>query len=354
VQISPEWQGVIDAILADPGVTVVIGHTDVGKTTFCLQLINAAVRVRVPVSLVDADIGQSEVGPPGTIGMAVAEREVDSLDQLSPKKLYFVGSTSPVGHLLPQVVGVKRLVDEALSHTRLVLVDTTGLVRGLIGRRLKTYKIDLLQPRHLVGIQKQGEVDYLLTAFSKSRGLVIHRLPAPAQAARKPQEYRASRRRAMFYRAFHDAEGHILNLDLVVCRNTYFTTGKPVGWRYVREIEDLLGLRVLHAEAIGQGLYVIIDGQPDRRREDLVMERYNTREVTFVPASAFQHVLLGLSDASGFCLDVALLHAIDFKQRYMFVLSRIKTVSPVRVVQFGSMRVRPDGTELGRIRPGEI
>jgi len=355
VQISPEWEPVINAVIADPGITVVVGTTDAGKTTFCHELLNASARAGVPAALIDSDMGQSEIGPPGTIGLALPDGEVNSLKDLPARRLYFVGSTSPVGHLLPTVVGTKRLAEEAIRKDRkLIVVDTTGLVRGAIGWRLKTYKIDILQPRHLIGIQRTDDVEHILAGFAKSQNTRIHRVPVSAQAGRKPQEYRATRRRTMFFEAFHSAQGHILHLDQVVCRNTSFTAGRPLGWRYVRDIEEMLSTRVLHAEAVARGLYVVTEGQPDRRGAGLLAEHYGTRDISIVPAAAFQHVLLGLSDATGLCIDIGLLHAVDFKQRYMFILSRIPTISPVRIVQFGSMRVSPDGIELGRIRPGEI
>lgn len=355
MQISPEWQPAIDEILAEPGIAVVVGAPDSGKTTFCLQLLNAAVRSDVPAAIVDSDIGQSDIGPPGTIGLAHIHEQVEELDRLTPQKLYFVGSTTPVSHLMPTVVGTKRLVDRAQSQgAKLIVVDTTGLVRGIIGRRLKTFKIDLLQPRYLVGIQMSNEVEYLFNTFSKNEGLSIHQLKTTSDAVRKPQQYRATRRRAMFYQTFNTAEGHILRMDEIVCRNTFFGTGRPVQWRYVKEMEGILNQKLLHAESIGRGLYIVTEGQPDTRSTNTLMERYNTREISIVPASAFQNILLGLSDSSGMCMDVGLLQAVDFKQRYMFVLSKIKTMSPVKIVQFGSMRVKPDGTELGTIRAGEI
>lgn len=355
MQISSEWQPTIEAILADPGIVVVIGATDTGKTTFCLLLLNASAALNVPADFVDSDIGQSVVGPPGTIGLATAETQVDSFDELKHRKLYFIGATTPVGHLLPTVVGVKRLVEVAqASGDRLIVVDTTGMVRGTIARRLKTFKVDALQPRHIVGIQKSNEIEHLLALFRNNRGVMIHRLSPTPQVKKKPQEYRASRRRSLFYEAFHNAQGHIIHLDQIVCRNTFFGTGNRMPWRHVKTIEEFLGVRVLHAESVGRGIYAVTETQPSSAGQSLVMEHYNTREVSIVPAQAFKNVILGLSDSSGLCMDVGLLHAIDFKQRYMFVLSRIKTITPVRIVQFGSMRVRSDGTELGRVEPGEI
>lgn len=355
MQVSPEWHLAIGNILADPGVTIVVGTPDSGKTTFCLQLLNAAVEADVPAAFVDSDIGQSEIGPPGTVGMATVSGCVDSFAQLNANKLYFVGATSPVSHLLPTVVGVKRLVDAAVSRNcKLITVDTTGLVHGLIGRRLKTYKIDLIQPRHLVAIQKYDEVNYLLNSVTKNQDLIIHSVKASQKARRKPQQYRAMRRRTMFYDAFNDAQGHVLKLDQVAFRNTFFTTGEPVSWHHLKEIEDILGNRILHAEIIGRGFYIVTEGQHDTRHWSTLTERYNTREITIVPATAFQHVLVGLLDGTGLCLDLGLLQAVDFKQKHMFILSRMKTVSPVKIVQFGSIRVRPDGTEIGKLSPGEI
>ena len=85
---------------------------------------NAAVRAGRRAAILDTDLGQSEVGPPGTIGVVRLEAPVSTVSDLQPRALAFVGATSPYGHLLAVVQGTRRLVSHALTRNDdVVFVD---------------------------------------------------------------------------------------------------------------------------------------------------------------------------------------------------------------------------------------
>lgn len=352
---TPEWEEIISEVVSAPGVAMVIGGVDTGKTSFCSQLCSAGFRAGTATAVVDADIGQSEIGAPGTIGMAMVDREIEALANLKPKRIYFVGATTPAGHTLECAVGVRRMVDAAREMgARMVVLDTTGLVEGPLGRKLKTYKADLVRPDYLIAIERRREVDHLLAPFARVADVKTRRVASPELARRKLPELRASRRRLNFYNHFNDAPGHIIRLDDVSLWNTWLCTGRLMKWQYVKFMEDTLKCRVLHAEITGKGIFAVTERQC--RKSDLgpIEEQFKTRTVNLVQGELFKDLLVGLGDEHGNTLNVGLIQAIDFRQRFMFVLSPMKTISPVRVVQFGAMRVTKEGRELGAIRPGEV
>jgi polynucleotide 5'-hydroxyl-kinase GRC3/NOL9 len=342
VEITSAWESTIRALIDDPGVTIVIGDTDTGKTAFVHELVSAASRAGLPTAIVDADTGQAEVGPPGVISLAMIDKPFESLREIQPRRMYFVGSTTPVGHMLSVTVGVKKMADEAVSRGAvLVVVDTTGLVKGAMGRKLKLSKIDLLGPRHIVGISKKREIDHILAVLSKIERYQLHRLQASPDVKTKTREFRAARRLSQFYEYFRTADRHIIRLDDIICGNTYFTTGRIVRWQHFRVLERTLKVKVLHAEVVGNGMYVVAQCAPHMAGVDALRNKYGMRDFTVVCGAEFTNLLVGLTDG-------------NFRQRHMAVLTPVSTVTPVRIVQFGYMRVRPDGTELGGTRPGEI
>jgi polynucleotide 5'-hydroxyl-kinase GRC3/NOL9 len=353
--VTPEWEETISEIAANPGVAMVIGGVDTGKTRFCVELVNAGLNAGLPTAVVDADVGQSEVGAPGTIGMGLVERPIEALSDVKPKRLYFVGATTPAGHLLECAVGSKKMVDAAREHgARLIVLDTTGMVDGPLGRRLKTYKADLVRPDYLVGVQKRREVEHLLVPYQKVTPVRVRKVSSSELARRKPPEFRTARRQLNFYNHFHEAPGHIIHLDSVCTWSTSFSTGRIMKWQYVKLIENTLKCPILHAEITGNGIFAVSERQCTGRDMALLEEQFKTKSIRIVAASAFANLLLGLADENANTIDVGLLQAIDFKQRFVFVLSPIRTISPVKVLQFGSMRVTRDGKELGTIRPGEL
>lgn len=355
MNITPEWDSIISEVMSNPGVVMVLGAVDVGKTNFCAQLAAAGFAAGLPTAVVDADVGQSEIGAPGTIGMAMVESPIQSLSDLKPRRLYFVGATSPIGHMLEASIGTKRMIDKAIElGAKLVVTDTTGLVSGHVGRKLKTYKTDLVRPDYLIGLQRRREVEHLLAPFATVEPVKTRKVPASEQARRKPPEFRAARRKLNFYNHFHDAHGHLIRLEDVSCWNTWFHTGRQMKWQYVKFIEESLKCRVLHAEIGGDGIFAVSERACTDAGRRLVEEEFKTTRITIVTAEVFRDLLVGLADENGATLNVGLLQAIDFKQRFMFVLSPIKTISPVRVAQFGSIRVTREGKELGIVRQGEL
>ena len=355
MEISPEWQNLVSEIVASPGVVMVVGGVDVGKTNFCLQLAWAGHDAGIPTAVVDSDIGQSEIGAPGTIGMSLVDKPIESFSDLKPKRLYFVGGTSPVGHLMECAIGAKKMVDAAISRgAKLVVLDTTGLVEGPIGRKLKTYKADLVRPDYLVGIQRRREIEHILAPFAKVEPVKTRAVVASSQARRKPAEFRAARRQLNFYSHFFDAHGHIIRLDNVCCWNTWLGSGRPMKWQYMKFIEDSLHCRVLHAEITGDGIFIISERACSPAGLRALEEEFKTSRITVIGGEHFKDLLVGLADENGNTINVGLIQAIDFKQKFIFVLSPIKTISPVRVVQFGSLRVTKEGRELEVLRQGEL
>src|SRR5258706_4741185 len=125
------------------GTTLALGGLDSGKTSFCRMCAAVAVRLGRTVAYVDSDVGQSTVGPPTTIGL----KYISSAEDLEPERLaradaiYFVGATSPKGHMLPIVIGAMKLVEHArAAGAEQIVVDSTGFIHGTQGQVLKIHK----------------------------------------------------------------------------------------------------------------------------------------------------------------------------------------------------------------------
>ena len=193
VEISApnEWYGLLDVLKEEKGIAILLGATDTGKSTLARFLISNLCRRKLKVALVDADIGQSFLGPPATIGFSIFKSDPDWQLILSPPEIFFVGSITPEGHFAIHLKGVKKMVDKATSHeVDVTLVDTTGFVLGEGGRELKTRKIDLLQPRFILALQKSGELEPILEHYEGDRLPRIIRLPLSEQARPRSMEER--------------------------------------------------------------------------------------------------------------------------------------------------------------------
>lgn len=128
MHIPKEWEEAAGEIVDKSlRVILVLGVSDTGKSTFTRYLANQVLMRRRSVAIVDADVGQSSSALPTTIALGVPDKTFHSFSEVSPRKMYFVGSTSPLGHLLSMLGGTKLMLEAAAQD--FVIIDTTGLIR---------------------------------------------------------------------------------------------------------------------------------------------------------------------------------------------------------------------------------
>lgn len=105
-------------------ITMVVGPTDVGKSTVCKLLLNYAVRMGRRPIYVDLDVGQGQLSIPGTIGAMAIERPADveeGFSQICPLIYHYgykePGSNSMLYNLL--VTKLAQVVAERMEVNRL-------------------------------------------------------------------------------------------------------------------------------------------------------------------------------------------------------------------------------------------
>ncbi len=358
LHMPDEWRSHFDDIVANPGVVVVVGDVDVGKTTFCTLLANHGLEAGLSTAIVDGDIGQSEIGPPTTVGLGLLDSQIRAMSDLPPRALYFVGSTSPVGLLLATATGDKKLTETALALGRkLVIVDTTGLVRGVMGRRLKTHKIELLRPRHIVALQKGREAEQFLRFFDTWEACTVHRLSPSPEVHPKSQALRTQRRAVRFQEYFRDAEVYDLSLDHIATAGTWLWTGTPLEPKYLKFAERALGTTIYHGEMVDKGVFLVAGRSSlsqEKRGIAELQEYFKTRSITVIPADRYTNLVVGLLDRRLDVLSLGIIRGIDFRSGIVSVFTPARSVTPVTSMRFGILRLRSDGTEIVRLRPGEV
>jgi polynucleotide 5'-hydroxyl-kinase GRC3/NOL9 len=238
---------------------MVIGTSDTGKTTLVTRLAGALATRGFSVGVVDADLGQSEIGPPTTIGLGRVPGPLHRLAEAEVLALYFVGVTSPAANLLGAVVGARRMLDRARAlGLRRVIVDTSGLVAGPLGRALKQAKIELLDPDLVVCLERAGECGHIVGAYPASgRPMVLRLSPSPRVRPRDTEKRRRHRQERLD-RYFRGARAVALDLSRVAVR---VAGGAPLDRsRVAAGLEGMLvGLENSARTTLGLGLLRGID-----------------------------------------------------------------------------------------------
>lgn len=197
------------------GTVMVIGASDTGKSTLARHLFQRLCRRGIQAAYLDTDLGQSTLGLPTTLNVALgADRGDDSFPPQGPRTIYFVGATTPRGHMLPTVVGAHRLQQKAHNlGAEVVVVDTTGLVgRAQGGKALKQYKIELLNPSVVIGLQRQRELESILWPLRRDGRFRSVDLPVSPHVVERSREARIARRRERLARYFEGAQPRLVAL----------------------------------------------------------------------------------------------------------------------------------------------
>ncbi|MEA2451852.1 MAG: polynucleotide 5-hydroxyl-kinase [Actinomycetota bacterium] len=202
-----DYQQALDRLLENPGVVMLVGDIDTGKTTFGVELARRANERGIPAAIVDADIVQSTVGPPTTVGLKLcAGAESFSREALRvPDAMGFVGSLVPKGHLLPLVTTTAKLVIKAReAGCRLIVVDTTSLVSGIYGQTLKFFKMDLVRPDTIVALERGGELEPVVGIAQRFTPAEVMEVDVLPEAAMRTVDERISFREEQFAAYFTD------------------------------------------------------------------------------------------------------------------------------------------------------
>lgn len=158
-------EGAFEQALGRGGTIFLLGGIDTGKTSFALELLTRAVNAGHSCALVDANIDQSSVGPPTTVGLKFVQPGMETtIDTVrSADAMAFVGSLVPREHLLPIVVGTGKLIRRARTQgAEVVVVDTPGFVAGIYGQTLNYFLMDASAPDAVVAFERGGELEPLV------------------------------------------------------------------------------------------------------------------------------------------------------------------------------------------------
>jgi polynucleotide 5'-kinase involved in rRNA processing len=262
------------------GTMMIIGQSDVGKSTFARYLLKRLSKVYPRVAYLDGDPGQSTLGPPATMTLAIAENGDDTFPPQGRRWRKFIGSVSPVGNMLAVLTGAARLLEVAREvEAQVVIYDTTGLVEAAQGGiHLKLAKIDLVRPAVLFALQRKQELQNLLLPLRRRRHILVLEFPPSPAAQQRDASVRKAYRAAQF--------------------SQFFTRGSQL--------------------------------------------RVNWTKFAVLPAPRFiLHRLVALEDADGFTLGLGIVVEIDRFSRQVLLRTPVDTLREVEIIRLGDLLVDP-------------
>jgi polynucleotide 5'-hydroxyl-kinase GRC3/NOL9 len=233
--IPPSWIDIAQSLLdmqKKPTVVLIVGKIDSGKSSFCTYLLNRLVTPKRCVAVLDGDMGQSDIGPPGTLGYALASKPATDLYSLKTEDAVFVGVTTPVKAIKQTVDGFAKLQAEILKkNPDFIIINTDGWVTGEDAIQYKAHLVELLKPDLIVGIQIEKELEPLLSTLGDKHVKIIE---SPVSVKERDQEKRQKLREKSYGRYLQNAKVRLLYL------NQYKIENSEIIEEYGKEAEGLL------------------------------------------------------------------------------------------------------------------
>jgi polynucleotide 5'-hydroxyl-kinase GRC3/NOL9 len=193
-----QWKSLIEDIRDIKGISMIIGATDSGKSSLLKYLLNELLRKKITISVIDADVGQSSLGLPGTICMKIFFHEHEP-EKFTFEKMSFIGTVNPAMNM-PAVISITGSMSIICREkSDITLIDTSGLISGETGRTLKILKIKTIKPEHIIALQIGEELEHILTFADEFH---IHRIPLSRMVKSRSREERILYRKIKFREYF--------------------------------------------------------------------------------------------------------------------------------------------------------
>jgi len=219
-------------------ITMLVGPTDVGKSTVCRLLLNYAVRLgRKPV-YVDLDVGQGAIGVPGSVGAVLVERPAsieEGFSQSSPI-VYHYGHKTPGTNTVLYNQLVSRLADvvrERMAAVRKaevsgVVINTCGWIRGegynQIKHIAKAFEVDAI-----IVLDHERVYNDLVKDMPKFVKVVLQ--PKSGGVVSRNQEQRSDSRdgrmKQYFYGPHNNLFPHSFEVTFAEIKGKLFKIGAP-------------------------------------------------------------------------------------------------------------------------------
>lgn len=233
---------------------MMIGAMDTGKSTVGKRIAARALEMGRKVAYVDADVGNSMIGPPTCAALAVLEKPEDLHDLRYADRLHFVGSVVPDRLVLQHVVATASLAEHGRRSADMVVVDTTGAISGVAGETLKYHKVELIRPDLVVALQRGGELEPVIGMLRRFLAPEVVTIPADPGVTPVGPDQRAAQRAASFAAAFQPP------LDRWRVRPTVFAPTLPPGLDLARLDGVLVGVQDGDGHCLGLGRLEYDDG----------------------------------------------------------------------------------------------
>ncbi len=201
-------------------------------------------------------MGQSDVGPPATIGFNCVAAPLKDLFEVKATNAYFVGLTSPSAAVDKVVEGLTELRSRISDMTvDLWVINTDGWVEGKEAAEYKIRLAESASPSIVVGIQQGDELAPILTALKERRILTID---SPKMGRRRNREKRRTLRELSYKKYLKHAKVQPFAMNFVRIEGASLGRGSPPTAEQMERIRSVLGTLPAYCEETLKTIFVVL------------------------------------------------------------------------------------------------
>ncbi len=256
--IPVSWKEAIDVLqeLQKKCVTImVIGETDSGKTSLCTYIANRLVNLKRKVAILDEDLGQSEIGPPGTIAYTCISGQVTDFYNIKEQNAIFIGATSPQEATEKTIQAAVFLKNEIFNKFEpdFILINTDGWVIGEAVEFKKQLATEL-DVDVVFCLQKEDQIPSLCATFGDALAdFIQERVDSPIAIGERSKELRRTLRELGYEKYLKNGRLRVFPIKYLT-----FEGDKSAIWNGKSE-NMLIGMYNTHKKFLGIGVIRKID-----------------------------------------------------------------------------------------------
>jgi len=357
--IPGDWIPVIQKILKEKSTVIVLGKTDTGKTSFIKAIARYLVIRNRKVIIIDGDIGQSSLGPPGTVNMCFLDFQRLKCTTTTVDEMIFIGHITPaecLGKLIHRVDQLYKISQRYKSDT--IIIDTTGLVSGDTGIHLKSSLIEKIKPSMLIAFQAENELESIINKFTSQYFIQIFCLKSCQFVKRKNWRERKSRREKKYESYFQNLILKGFDFSTGCLMGTYYGHGKLLERKEVKYFSQKYKIKACSVEIRKDCIILITDNQKCLIERDEIIDIKNDFKVSriiLIPVSWFQYFLVSFNNKAGLSEGLGIIEKINFREKNLttYLPGNLK-VDNFCQIEIGKLRVKPNGTELNYTKPSSF
>ena len=164
--------------------------------------------------IIDADVGQADIGPPTTTSRSTVSGNVFSLRELKPEKAYFIGATSPSSVEEKHIQSIRRLSQDIRDSDTITIVNTDGWIREERAVEHKLQLLTTLRPDLILGLS----TDHVLEPILDLQKIPVLQLEASKIARTRTREERKKTREEGYKRFLQNSSEREFKLNKVKLR----------------------------------------------------------------------------------------------------------------------------------------